>query len=77
MEALDQLVIMIKECGKLGISEDRVFQLLDRNGDGLLSFEELKDAVYDLKLSMSDEQIKGLFKAMDVNSTGSISIDEF
>ncbi|CAG9314903.1 unnamed protein product [Blepharisma stoltei] len=77
LDALDQLVYVIKECGKIGIHEDRVFKLLDRNGDGVISYEELKSAILDLNLPMTEGQIKGLFRAMDVNSTGSVSIDEF
>ena len=77
LKAFEEFSYFIRECSKLGISQTRVFELLDRNGDGLLSFEEFKDAVRVNNLPLNEGQIREMFKAMDADLTGSISIDEF
>ena len=77
LRAFEEFSYFIRECCKLGISQQRVFELLDRNGDGLLSFDEFKDAVRVNNLPLNEGQIREMFKAMDADLTGSISIDEF
>ena len=77
MKAFEEFSYFIRECNKLGISEQRVFELLDRNGDGKLSFEEFCQAVRENKMPLTEAQIKAMFKTMDADLSGSISIDEF
>lgn len=67
----------LRDCAKIGIYENRVFELLDRNGDFRLSFEEFCKAVKENKLPLTEGQIRAMFKAMDIDGSGMISLDEF
>lgn len=77
LKAFEEFSYFIRDCSKLGISQKRVFELLDRNNDGLLSINEFREAVKINNLPISENQIKAMFKLMDKDLSGSISIDEF
>ena len=50
------------------ISEiSQAFKLFDKNGDGLISVEELGEAMKQAGQELSDEEIKDMIKAMDRN----------
>ncbi|KAH0449058.1 hypothetical protein IEQ34_022858 [Dendrobium chrysotoxum] len=55
--------------------KDRVFSLLDKNGDGRISIDELTEVMEDLGAGGNDAQ--DLMKLLDTNSDGSLSSDEF
>ena len=77
MKAFEEFSFFVRECTKIGISEQRVFELLDKNGDGKLSLDEFLTAVNENNLPLTENQIKAMFKTMDSDMTGSISINEF
>lgn len=54
---------------------DRVFHLLDKNGDGRISIEELKEVMEEL--GAEGEDAKELMLLVDANSDGSLSSEEF
>lgn len=54
---------------------DRVFRLLDKNGDGRISIEELTEVMEELGAEGEDAQ--ELMQLVDANSDGSLSSDEF
>ncbi|KAF8387733.1 hypothetical protein HHK36_026387 [Tetracentron sinense] len=54
---------------------DRVFRLLDKNGDGRISIEELTEVMEELGAEGEDAQEMMLL--LDANSDGSLSSDEF
>ncbi|KAM7280133.1 hypothetical protein ACFE04_007267 [Oxalis oulophora] len=54
---------------------DRVFRLLDKNGDGRISIEELKEVMEELGAPGEDAQ--EMMQLLDSNSDGSLSSDEF
>ncbi|KAI4335082.1 hypothetical protein L6164_013763 [Bauhinia variegata] len=54
---------------------DRVFRLLDKNGDGLISIEELTEVIEEL--GAPGEDAREMMKLLDSNSDGSLSSDEF
>lgn len=54
---------------------DRVFHLLDKNGDGRISIEELMEVMEEL--GASDEDAREMMQLLDSNSDGSLSSDEF
>lgn len=76
-KAFEEFAGFLIKCEKFGINENRVFELLDRNGDGNLSYEEFLKAVKDNKLPLAEFEIRAMFKAMDVDGSGQISLDEF
>ncbi|XP_078446501.1 ca2+-activated RelA/spot-like protein [Wolffia australiana] len=58
-----------------GANKDRIFHLLDTNGDGRISLEELTDVMKELGAT-GDDAVK-LMQVLDSNSDGSLSSDEF
>ncbi|KAL1349220.1 hypothetical protein HN51_025729 [Arachis hypogaea] len=54
---------------------DRVFRLLDKNGDGKISIEELTEVIEEL--GAPGEDAREMMQLLDSNSDGSLSSDEF
>lgn len=54
---------------------NRVFQLLDKNGDGRISIEELMEVMEELGAPGEDARV--MMQLLDSNSDGSLSSDEF
>lgn len=54
---------------------DRVFLLLDKNGDGKISIEELMEVMEEL--GAQGEDAREMMQLLDANSDGSLSSDEF
>ncbi|XP_061343246.1 probable GTP diphosphokinase CRSH, chloroplastic [Gastrolobium bilobum] len=54
---------------------DRVFRLLDKNGDGKISIEELTEVMEEL--GAPGEDAREMMELLDSNSDGSLSSDEF
>merc|ERR1711971_831096 len=53
------------------------FKKFDRNGDGTISFSELKFALCGTGDKMTDEEVQEFFKEADVDSDGKIGYEEF
>jgi Ca2+-binding EF-hand superfamily protein/serine/threonine protein kinase len=77
IDALSTFSRLIALCEKVGITEKRAFELMDRNRDGQLTADEMLVAIRELKLPLTTEQVKGMVAAMDLDSSGSISLAEF
>ncbi|KAK1407973.1 hypothetical protein QVD17_39601 [Tagetes erecta] len=56
-------------------SRDRIFRLLDKNGDGKISIEELTEVMIELGAQGNDA--REMMQLLDANSDGSLSSDEF
>lgn len=54
---------------------DRVFRLLDKNGDGKISIEELMEVMEEL--GAQGEDAREMMQLLDSNRDGSLSSDEF
>ena len=55
----------------------KVFKLLDTNGDGMLSKEELIKGYKDAKITLSEEDLDEFLKRIDNNFNGLIEFEEF
>jgi len=53
------------------------FAALDKDGDGSLSFEELKDLLKKGNPTFTDPEVQKLYSACDQNGDGKVSFDEF
>lgn len=56
-------------------SRNRVFHLLDKNGDGKISIEELMEVMEEL--GAKGEDAREMMQLLDANSDGLLSSDEF
>ncbi|KAG1225382.1 hypothetical protein G6F68_019939 [Rhizopus microsporus] len=53
------------------------FEKFDKNGDGQISEEELKQVMNELGERLTGEEIKDMIKDADTNNDGQISFEEF
>ena len=52
-----------------------LFKVFDKNGDGMIDAEELKDIMANFGEKMSEDEIMDMIKAVDVNQDGKIDIE--
>ncbi|GLU10681.1 hypothetical protein SLE2022_274670 [Rubroshorea leprosula] len=55
----------------------KIFNKYDKNGDGKISFEELKEILGALEFSSSSEEVKRVMSELDTDGDGSVDLDEF
>ena len=53
------------------------FKLIDVNGDGVLSKQEIKDCAKEAQINLTPKQIDEIFLYNDKNNSGCIEFDEF
>lgn len=56
---------------------DRIFDLCDTNGNGVIDYSEFISSAANVNQLLSDKQIKAAFKAFDLDGSGEISFEEF
>ena len=54
-----------------------LIQKLDKNGDEVISFDEFRDGLKDMKIFVSEHEINTLLRVFDHNGDGKISMEEF
>lgn len=55
----------------------RQFKIMDDNNSGSLDLYEFRKGIKDFQIDIDEKDIDGLFKAFDMDGSGSISFDEF
>ncbi|CAN6892418.1 unnamed protein product [Brassica oleracea] len=55
----------------------RVFKMFDKNGDGKIAKNELRDFFKSVSILVPENEIKEMIAKMDVNGDGFMDIDEF
>lgn len=54
-----------------------IFETLDKNKDGTLTFEEMKEGIEKLNKDKTDVNVEELFKSIDTNNSGVVNYTEF
>lgn len=60
--------------GTLGMQ--RIFKILDDNGNGVLEIQEFWKALCDFRIQVSPEECRHLFDLFDTDDNGEVSYDE-
>ncbi|XP_050370276.1 calmodulin-like protein 3 [Argentina anserina] len=55
----------------------RVFATFDKNSDGFITKQELKESLKNIRVFMSDEEVEEMVKKVDANGDGLIDFSEF
>jgi len=55
----------------------KAFQVLDKDGDGLMKFHEIKEALQSLGENLPDEAVNEMIRGPDADHSGDISCEEF
>lgn len=55
----------------------RVFEMFDRNGDGRISVEELRDSLVNMGMEIPEKELADMIQRIDVNGDGCVDMEEF
>ncbi|KAL1190709.1 Calcium-dependent protein kinase 24 [Cardamine amara subsp. amara] len=80
MLSCDEFVTLSIHLKRMGCDEHllQAFKYFDKNGNGFIELDELKEALFDDKIGHGNDQwIKDIFFDVDLNKDGRISFDEF
>ncbi|CAJ0609261.1 unnamed protein product [Cylicocyclus nassatus] len=69
--------LQIAHANPLSLSLKNVFEELDVDGDGYITRSELRTAFQRMGHSLSDQDIKAIYKHVDANNDGKINFQEF
>merc|ERR1712174_84819 len=56
---------------------EQTFKVFDKNGDGKITFDELKEVLTQLGEDVTDKDVADMIKEADINGDGAIDFDEF
>jgi Ca2+-binding EF-hand superfamily protein len=62
---------------QISLDIEDIFAFFDNNKDGTINFEELVTAFNTLKITLSRQDLKGIFTLLDKDMNGIISLEEF
>uniref|UniRef100_A0A8R1DF00 EF-hand domain-containing protein n=1 Tax=Caenorhabditis japonica TaxID=281687 RepID=A0A8R1DF00_CAEJA len=69
--------LVIARANPLSLSLKAVFEELDVDGDGYITRSELRTAFQRMGHSLSDQDIKAIYRHVDANNDGKINFQEF
>ncbi|UMM41613.1 hypothetical protein L5515_017799 [Caenorhabditis briggsae] len=72
-----QEFLVIAKANPLSLSLKAVFEELDVDGDGYITRSELRTAFQRMGHSLSDQDIKAIYRHVDQNNDGKINFSEF
>ena len=72
-----QEFLIIARANPLSLSLKTVFEELDVDGDGHITRSELRTAFQRMGHSLTDHEIKSIYKHVDLNNDGKINFQEF
>ena len=76
----EEFVVMMSHRMKSVSFEDdirKTFDLFDKNGDGFITFKELRRVLSCLKINLTDGEIDTMLRESDYDRDGRVSYDEF
>ena len=56
---------------------EEIFKAFDRNNDGLITFDELKQTLIELGQKVTDDDVMEMIREADKNQDGAIDFHEF
>ena len=59
------------------LTDDQMFKIFDKNGDGFISSDELKKLMITFGEDLSDAKVNELIKEADTNGDGRVTFEEF
>jgi len=68
---------LVKKFEAQGYTVEQAFHLFDENGDGILTIKEVRAGFRDQELDALDSEIDALVKAIDKDTNGVVSLDEW
>lgn len=68
---------LINKFAELGYDTEAAFDMLDDNGDGVLTIKEIQDGMAFHKITLTPEEWDEFLKIIDANSDGVLTLDEW
>ncbi|KAH7332477.1 hypothetical protein KP509_20G089500 [Ceratopteris richardii] len=77
VRTFNSIIMMFPKIDKTFEAVRTTFEKFDKNGNGTLELEELKDCFKELHITLTDEEIKDLFSESDMDASSGIDFKEF
>ena len=58
-------------------TEEQMFKVYDKNGDGVITCDEMKSLMLAFGENLSDSEIDGFIRAADMDGDGKVTLQEF
>eukprot|EP00250_Pteridium_aquilinum_P016531 c23144_g4_i1 orf=206-1027(-) len=77
LKTFNSIIMMFPKIDKTFEAVRDTFRRFDKNGNGTLDLEELKDCFRELQVSFTDEEVKDLYAESDMDCNSGIDFKEF
>ena len=78
-DSLQLILSLFKNPGKKSAQQEAedMFRIYDKNKDGFISFDELKEVLSELDANFTDLEIKEMMNTFDTDGDGQINFEEY
>lgn len=77
VRTFNSIIMMFPKIDKTFEAVRDTFKRFDKNGNGTLELEELKECFRELQVSLTEEEVKDLYAESDMNANSGIDFKEF